>query len=255
MMAGGRVCRFSANAAGDDWVVGDIHGCFATLELMLDEIGFDPAVDRLFSVGDLADRGPESERALEYLQESWFHVVRGNHEQFLLDSIDDLDAQLVWLMNGGAWFNRLAEETQAAFSAAFSALPYLIEVETDAGTVGIVHADVPLGLDWSEVRDRTADGDRHVLDTLLWGRHRAIAHGAPSVAGISHVFCGHTPIRPSVRIVGNVHFIDQGAVFGLQHRIPDSGLTVVSIDGSRARTRAAVWPSGDRSSPETEGLG
>ena len=52
--------RFAQNTVGRDFAVGDIHGCFTELQRGLDAIGFDPSTDRLFSVGDLVDRGPES---------------------------------------------------------------------------------------------------------------------------------------------------------------------------------------------------
>jgi serine/threonine protein phosphatase 1 len=55
--------HFGRNTAGRDLIVGDIHGCFARLQVALDELGFDPERDRLFSVGDLVDRGPDSEVA------------------------------------------------------------------------------------------------------------------------------------------------------------------------------------------------
>ena len=52
--------RFAQNTVGRDFAVGDIHGCFTELQRGLEAIGFDPSTDRLFSVGDLVDRGPES---------------------------------------------------------------------------------------------------------------------------------------------------------------------------------------------------
>ncbi|MBP5140546.1 serine/threonine protein phosphatase, partial [Pseudomonas chlororaphis] len=48
-----RFQRFELNTAGRDFAVGDIHGYFTKLQAALDAIGFNPAVDRLFSVGDL----------------------------------------------------------------------------------------------------------------------------------------------------------------------------------------------------------
>ena len=56
-------------ATGDrDWVVGDVHGCFETLRQALRGIDFEYGRDRLFSVGDLIDRGPNSIGALEWLE-------------------------------------------------------------------------------------------------------------------------------------------------------------------------------------------
>ena len=57
--AGAAVARFEENATGRDFVVGDLHGMFSHLEALLNEVAFDESADRLFSVGDLIDRGPE----------------------------------------------------------------------------------------------------------------------------------------------------------------------------------------------------
>lgn len=75
------VAHFSQNTLGRDIAVGDIHGCFSKLKTSLKRIRFDPSKDRLFSVGDLVDRGPESHHVLEWLDLSWFHAICGNHEQ------------------------------------------------------------------------------------------------------------------------------------------------------------------------------
>ena len=52
------------SARGRDLVVGDVHGCFRTLDGALCELRFDTDSDRLFGVGDLVDRGPHSAEAL-----------------------------------------------------------------------------------------------------------------------------------------------------------------------------------------------
>jgi predicted phosphodiesterase len=52
--------RLSENLNGNDYVVGDIHGTFWKLEALLKEIGFNYDKDRLFSVGDMIDRGPDA---------------------------------------------------------------------------------------------------------------------------------------------------------------------------------------------------
>ena len=60
-----RARTFTANAHGRDFVVGDVHGCFRTLERALTELQFDPTRDRLFGVGDLVARGPHSLEAVD----------------------------------------------------------------------------------------------------------------------------------------------------------------------------------------------
>ncbi|WP_242621095.1 hypothetical protein [Aeromonas salmonicida] len=49
----------------------------------MDQAGFDPARDRLFSVGDLTDRGPDCTQVLEWLARPWFHPVCGNHDDYV----------------------------------------------------------------------------------------------------------------------------------------------------------------------------
>ena len=64
--------HFASNTYGHDYVVGDVHGDYERLTDLLALIKFDKTVDRLFSVGDLIDRGPASASCLELLNEAWF---------------------------------------------------------------------------------------------------------------------------------------------------------------------------------------
>ena len=73
-----------ANGGGRDFVVGDLHGHRRLFEFELEHLGFDPACDRVFSVGDLVDRGPHALETLRLIEEPWFHAVLGNHELALL---------------------------------------------------------------------------------------------------------------------------------------------------------------------------
>jgi hypothetical protein len=78
------VQRYERNVRGRDFVVGDIHGCFDQLRAALDTAGFLPESDRLFSVGDLIDRGPQSTETLQWLAKPWFHACIGNHDDMAL---------------------------------------------------------------------------------------------------------------------------------------------------------------------------
>ena len=129
---------FLQNVAGRDYIVGDIHGCFSRLQAHLDQLGFDAAVDRLFSVGDLVDRGPESAQALEWLDKPWFHAVRGNHEQMAIDHVAGNSDARTYIGNGGGWFLALTRPEQRQFADAFGALPIAITLDTAAGQAGIV---------------------------------------------------------------------------------------------------------------------
>jgi Calcineurin-like phosphoesterase len=65
-------------------VIGDVHGCRRELEELLDRIGFSSG-DRLVFVGDLIARGPDSLGVLDVARRTGALIVRGNHEQKLLD--------------------------------------------------------------------------------------------------------------------------------------------------------------------------
>lgn len=208
-----------SNPLGRDFFVGDLHGSFAALDELLVTMAFAPERDRLFSVGDLIDRGPQPERFDEFLELPWFHAIRGNHEQMAIDAcfgLRALDAEAVerfvlWERNGGLWgASRIHGDPALVHRLmALDRLPWLIEVETVLGRVGLVHAEVPPGRDWVELRDDVAD-DPALREAAIWGRERVRARKRKPVRGIDWVISGHTPVRKPLRL-GNQWFIDTGA--------------------------------------------
>ena len=99
------------------YAVGDLQGCHAALEKLLDAIGFDPADDRIWLVGDLVNRGTGSAVILRWAMGlgDALVTVLGNHDLHTLavaegyvplhrsDTIQDIleapdrDALLGWL--------------------------------------------------------------------------------------------------------------------------------------------------------------
>ena len=193
------------NTRGRDWIVGDLHGhLLAHLQAELDARGFDAERDRLFSVGDLVDRGPDSGAVDQLLAQPWFFSVLGNHEQMLVDYHDGLIDGRLYAMSGGAWAVGMTPSERLLLVDAVRDLPLAITLMTSAGPVGIVHAMAPEVLTWQEILVTIDMGADYVRECMLWGRGRR-----PLVRGVRAVVCGHTPV-PAVSMDGNHIMIDTG---------------------------------------------
>lgn len=202
--------HYGINQTGRDFVVGDIHGCFTKLQSALDNVAFDTETDRLFAVGDLVDRGPESDEVVDWLSKPWFHSVRGNHDQFVVDYMEGPMDKGMYLLNGGKWFldPGMTQDHRRYYYDAIKKLPILIEVETRNGLVGIVHADIA-GDDWEDFKLHLEQYQMYAM----WGRRRIQGKDdAGNVRGVYRVYAGHTPVHAPIN-VGNFHYIDVGVCF------------------------------------------
>lgn len=231
--------RFERNTTGGrDLIVGDIHGCFSNLWLHLRAIGFNPATDRLFSVGDLVDRGPESSDALEWLEQPWFHAVSGNHEQMAIDAAAGPVNTSLYIANGGAWFLGMTPPERRLYADAFSTLPVAIELETAHGLLGIVHAECPTHT-WADLRDALLGPHRDgYVTTCHWGRDRYLDMRDDLIPDVRAVIVGHTPVRQYTSL-GNTIYIDTGAVFqGGQFTVLDADTLRPAVMAKLAQVRA-----------------
>ena len=71
------------------WVIGDVHGYFATLHALVENLSLGPR-DCVILLGDLIDRGPTSADVVKYVREHGnFFCVRGNHEQMMILGFDE----------------------------------------------------------------------------------------------------------------------------------------------------------------------
>jgi serine/threonine protein phosphatase 1 len=214
-------------------VVGDLHGTFSLLAQALSHVQFDPTVDRLFSVGDLIDRGPCSSAVLGYLRQPWFFAVRGNHEEMLLHCYaggvcnERMLAENVE-KHGLAWWLDTTEDEKVNILVALSELPLAMEVDTARGCVGLVHADVPEGQSWPTFVERLEAGHSSARMYALWSRERVERKDHQGVPGIDRVYVGHTP-QPGVRCLGNVWMIDTGAVYGSIGRSGHAELSLLEL--------------------------
>lgn len=217
---------FQANDTGRDFICADIHGHFSLLEEQLGILGFDPDIDRVFSLGDLIDRGNECERSLEFLAQPWFHAILGNHECMLLEAcqLQNADAYQRWYMWGGSWAAGLDRHELQIYYDELIRLPIAIELElSDKSHIALVHAEIPLQYDWPYLRARLSaisPTDFDLFDPfimpLLWTKellsnYQDSQQAITPVKGITHVFHGHHIVDLEPVTVTNRTYMDLGS--------------------------------------------
>lgn len=125
---GGKLVQVSGRAPGRTWrapaaarvdgrlvyAIGDVHGCYDLLIDLLAQLGEDAVAAKgssapvLILVGDYVDRGPDSARVLEALcllrARAPFEIclLKGNHEEALLNFLDAPAGAAPWIAFGGA---------------------------------------------------------------------------------------------------------------------------------------------------------
>jgi serine/threonine protein phosphatase 1 len=86
------------------YAVGDIHGCFEELTALDKKIRassrrMGKQRDKIISVGDLCDRGPDARGVMDYfsrgIEAGTHHLILGNHEMFFLGAFAGIRPDLV----------------------------------------------------------------------------------------------------------------------------------------------------------------
>ena len=155
------------------YAVGDIHGRLDLLTALASAIEMDDSRRSAMAVaetttillGDLVDRGPDSAGVLAFArrwqQHRKLHILLGNHEEMLLESLENLDVLRTLLRHGGretaisfgidsqAYTEASFEEVQAMLRAAIPAetLEFIASFEDHIriGDYLFVHAGIVPG--------------------------------------------------------------------------------------------------------------
>ena len=219
------------------YAISDIHGCADLLMQLFTVIDADLARSRprhaiQVFLGDYIDRGPDSRRTLDLLIErSKSHAtvfLKGNHEAFLIDTMDDPAKLQEWRKYGGlqtlvsygltpslqpdlAEQVALVKQLKKALPESHRQFLKHLRLTFTCGDFFFVHAGVRPGIRLA--RQREAD--------LLWIRDAFLESEETFGKYIIH---GHTPVRePDIR--HNRINIDTGAY-------ATGNLTLLTVQGS-----------------------
>lgn len=93
------------------YVIADMHGRYDLLQKAITEIMKDhyvPQEQTVIILGDMIDRGPHSAQILSFLKaasevenSTKFIILRGNHEDIMIESIEKMLSLSWWIGNGG----------------------------------------------------------------------------------------------------------------------------------------------------------
>jgi bis(5'-nucleosyl)-tetraphosphatase (symmetrical) len=72
------------------WIIGDLHGCWRTLDALLGRLDWSPRRDRIWLIGDLVNKGAGSLEVLRWAvsQSGAVDAVLGNHDLLLIAQAD-----------------------------------------------------------------------------------------------------------------------------------------------------------------------
>ena len=235
------------------WAIGDIHGRLDLLQPMVEAIMDDAAASgaarkMVIFLGDYVDRGPDSRGVIRYLADlppgrgiEW-RFLKGNHEEAMLDFLNDPSAGARWCEYGGdaalrsyglkppelkhkpeAWA-RVSADLDHKLTPRERAFLENLELSLSIGDYFFSHAGARPG----ESLDRQSERD------LMWIRNSFLDSDVEFEKVVVH---GHTPTR-------EVH-VDRRRI-GVDTKAYDSGvLSAVRLEGAaRVVVRAVEGEAG-----------
>jgi serine/threonine protein phosphatase 1 len=195
-----------AGTSGRAIAIGDIHGCAAALDALLERISPEPT-DMLITLGDYVDRGPDSRGVLDRLVglvgSCRLVPILGNHDEMMLHARRSEQDYLLWRRCGGvsairsySEYDDLEAIPEAHFAFLGGCLDYF---ETD--THVFMHANYAAHLPFSQLNSR-------FLRWLTLNDYLPGPHFSGKVAVV-----GHTP-QKEVYDAGHLLCLDTGCGFG-----------------------------------------
>jgi serine/threonine protein phosphatase 1 len=238
--------HYTKNIIGTDYIVGDISGCYDSLTNSLNLLNFNPLTDRLFSVGDIIDKGPQSLQSSTLIYENFFHTTKGNHEHLMIMATltNSKPHHQTWIQNGGNWHTKISHKSLIQLARDFNELPLIITVETGLSQFNIVHAELikesTLNNPDDVVRNKDIEKwkfNSQSMHNMIWGRNiissKNLNHTKRKIFNIfqskslNTTYVGHTPTKLPIQIEQQI-YIDTGHSNNFTQQTESFPLTITS---------------------------
>jgi len=215
-------------------IIGDIAGRFTELEMLMDMARKACGDFTVVSVGDMVDRGSESNKVLEFFSaEKDAKAILGNHEDLMRDFVNGHNEGFLpkynEKYNWGVWKGNGGFSTVDSYGGVdlipkkhikfLNRLPLFIEHEDNFGKIIITHAPINPVYGFEKLKKVNTMEDY----SLCWNR------GAPTpIKGVNMQFHGHNAMK-------NVRFFTK-----------NKEKFAVCVDTSHGRKLSGIlWPSMD----------
>ncbi len=174
-------------------VIGDIHGCFNTLQKLVEKIRNKYPDIELYCVGDLVDRGNFSYEVIEYIKSQNIKFTPGNHDYMFYYFVNQPFSGM-----GTAWLYNGYESTMRSYNDRYEKINEHLEIIKNAplyynlDDCFICHAGISIGLKRkfaNNVLDNIEKLDKVILeefesdDGILWTRNELLDLGKLQVVG------------------------------------------------------------------------
>lgn len=195
------------------FAIGDVQGCCRCLESLLARIDFKADTDRLWFVGDLVNRGPESLRTLRLARDLDAGIVLGNHDLHLLA----VAAGARPIKRSDTFTDVLEAKDRAALLAWLARQP-LIRRDDEAGWA-MVHAGLPPAWDVNTAAEIARQTEAQLRRRYTSREFLARMYGDQPDRW-NQDLTGMDRVRVAINVFTRLRFCDRHGVLALSHSGP-----------------------------------
>lgn len=189
-------------------IIGDIHGCFDELHELLD-LAAPTSDDRIIAIGDIVDRGPDSEKVLAFFRDTPNACsIMGNHERKHIRSEQGKTRAAL----SQTIVRQQLHDRYGAWLAFMETFPRHIELPETILVHGMFEPGIPLEEQRDTVVIGTLTGEAYLRERCPWPWYDHYVGPKPLVVGHHHYLRTGQPLIRE----GLLYAIDTGCCRGFR---------------------------------------